>query len=138
MKYLFVITVLFTFSLTFTLTFGTVYATHNPELEWMNPYKDENGYSCCGIYDCVEVQAKVLEQGIGYVIVIVDGVRMKLPQGKGKFIGKTHFHSNDNTDYWCFGEKYNRARSGKFSVGGRAAPVITPKNTRCVFISFGG
>lgn len=117
-----------------------LYATHKPSLSWMNPYDDERGRACCGIYDCVEVEARVIEQRAGLVIVDVNGVQMKLPQGnKNEYTGRTHFHSNDNTDYWCYNWKRNEmGDSGLKSVGGILAPALTPENTRCVFISFGG
>jgi hypothetical protein len=124
--------------LTIGLTGGKVGATHNPDLSWMNQYKDEKGYGCCGIYDCVEVDAKVVSQGPGFVIVDVDGVVMKLPQAKGEYLGKTHFHSNDNTDYWCFSYTALNDGTGAASVGGQPSPAIKKENTRCVFISFGG
>jgi len=106
----------------------------------MNPYDDELGRSCCGVYDCVEVEAHVVEQGAGFVIVNVNGVQMKLPQGdKDEYTGRTHFHSNDNTDYWCYNWVRNgMGKSGLRSISGIKAPALIPENTRCVFISFGG
>ena len=152
-----VVIFLCSFCLTIGLTRGTLYATHDPALRWMNPYKTDEGYGCCGINDCIQVQAHALQQGPGWVLVSVNGVEMRLPQGEGNYIGKTHFISDD-VDYWCyesdmfepigtpgnlFPEGGTKLIQPVFSIlpashGVHGLPEINAENTRCAFISFGG
>jgi len=145
---------IFLFSLTFGLTSSTL-ATHDPALSWMNKYKNEQGYGCCGVRDCIPVKAHVIEQGPGYVVVDVNGVEMRLPQSGKPYWGKTHFISDD-VDYWCFEFDYEGTEPSDTGIGDgtflwpeprirpaafkphRPIPEISLENTRCVFISFGG
>jgi hypothetical protein len=138
--------------LTFLSTGSIVSAEHYPDLSWMAGYKDDKGNSCCGVYDCAEVEAKVLYQTPNSVVVKIEGVELELPQVRKPMWGKTHFHTHDQYAYWCFLAIDNHCDGlmgdanclrptspvGIYSVNGTSsAPEITEENTICLFIPFG-
>lgn len=142
---------LLSFFLTPDLQKDILHAEHHPDLAWMSGYMTDQGGSCCGTYDCAEVEAKLISQTATTMTVEVEGVVMTLPQVQKPFWGKTHFQSHDNQAYWCFRSMlmcgYDMedvqgcvdpvSPSGLYSVTGEPAPAITPENTICVFIPFG-
>jgi hypothetical protein len=96
-----------------------LWATHG---HWIDHYRNADGMSCCGRQDCVEVAARLVEDGGTMWRVEVNGTSIVLPK-------KSVHLSEEPVAYWC--------HLGK-------APCRPPQLEissvcgRCLFVAVGG
>jgi hypothetical protein len=89
---------------------------------WIDRYRNANGFSCCGLHDCVKVHARLVEDRGTIWLAEVNGTRLELPKG-------SVFLSQEPIDYWCHQEQ---------------PPCLPPRLEispgcgRCLFVAVGG
>jgi hypothetical protein len=89
---------------------------------WIDRYRSANGSLCCGVRDCVEVTARLVEDRGRTWLAEVNGRLVELPNGS------VHV-SHEPTAYWCY--------QGQ----GTCLPPqldISPGCGRCLFLAVGG
>jgi hypothetical protein len=89
---------------------------------WIDHYRNANGASCCGIRDCVQVHARLVEDRGTVWLAEINGTFVEIPKGS------VHL-SQEPSAYWC--------HQGQLSC--RPPQLeISPVCGRCLFVAVGG
>jgi hypothetical protein len=89
---------------------------------WIDHYRNASGGSCCGVRDCVTVEARLVEDRGRTWLAEVNGTFVELPKGS------VHL-SQEPIAYWCY--------QGR--VPCRPPQLeISPVCGRCLFVAIGG
>ena len=106
------------------------FTMHFPSFEWMRPYANEKGMSCCGQLDCVESTVTFLGVDKGQTLVQIGEFTLFVDHGRV-------FPSYSGHGYWCFTpvDFYIDAEKNRRGI---PPDVPTVENTRCVFYSSNG
>jgi hypothetical protein len=89
---------------------------------WIDHYRSAGGGACCGVRDCVTVEARLVEDRGRTWLAEVNGTFVELPKGS------VHL-SQEPIAYWC--------HQGRESC--RPPQLeISPACGRCLFVAVGG
>ena len=89
---------------------------------WIDHYRNARGASCCGIRDCVTVEARLVEDRGKTWLAEVNGTFVELPKGS------VHL-SQEPVAYWCY---QGQAPCQPPQLD------ISPACGRCLFVAVGG
>jgi hypothetical protein len=89
---------------------------------WIDHYRNASGSYCCGVRDCVTVEARLVEDRGRTWLAEVNGTLIDLPKGS------VHL-SQEPIAYWCH-QGWAPCRPPQLD--------ISPACGRCLFVAIGG